>query len=270
MAHVELDRLEEEVHEARQRLKSDLAVLRAPGTFSNFKDKLVTEARTAGDDAVATAKSAATNWSERLIAEIKERAAANPVAVGAIAAGIGWRILRKPPITTMLVGYGLYSLYRTKPGELAPGAETVYQAADLAVAAKEHVQQWSKEAAEAAVHVRDVVTPAVTDTVHQLSAKAGEAVAKATGSVQALGTSSSQNLRRWGADVGATVARVTDSAQTLGAQGAESFQHFTMDREERDKMLLGVAAATLATALGVTWLRRWNERPPATLSDPSR
>jgi hypothetical protein len=69
MSHTELDRLEGDVCDARRRMKSDLEVLRALETFS---DRV-----------------------ERLIADIKERAAANPVAVGAIAAGLAWRILRR-------------------------------------------------------------------------------------------------------------------------------------------------------------------------------
>ena len=230
MARAELDNLEGDVHEARHRLKSDLEVLRAPGTFSSFKDQLVAEARQSGDDAIANAKAGATSWSERLFAEIKERAAANPVAVGAIAAGIGWRILRKPPITTMLVGYGLYSLYQTRPGQLAPGAETVYQAADAVVAAKEQVQQWSREA--------------------------GETVAEATGSMQALAASGSESARRWGADVGATAAEATGSLQAAAMRGSQSVHYMAMDQQVRDKVLLGAAAVALTTAVGLAWLRR--------------
>ena len=125
MPHPELDRLEGDVREARRRLKSDLEVLRAPETFSSFKEDVIGGARQSRDDIVADVKEAATDRVERLVADIKERAAANPVAVGAIAAGVAWRILRKPPITTMLVGYGLISLWRTKSGQPAPGAETV-------------------------------------------------------------------------------------------------------------------------------------------------
>jgi hypothetical protein len=256
MAPVELDRLEGEVHEARQRLKSDLEVLRAPESFSSFKDELVAEARQRSDDAIANAKAGATSWSERLFAEIKERAAANPVAVGAIAAGIGWRILRKPPITTMLVGYGLYSLYQTQPGRFARGAETVYQAADAAVTAKEQVQQWSREAGEAVVHARDVVVPAVSDTVQRWTGEAGETVAQATGSVQALAASGSESARRWGADAGATVVEATDALQAVAIRGAQSIRHMAMDQQERDKVLLGAAAVALTTALGLAWLRR--------------
>jgi hypothetical protein len=256
MARVELDRLEGEVHEARKRVTSDLEVLRAPGTFSSFKEELVAEAQQSGDDAIANAKAAAMSWSERLLTEIKERAAANPVAVGAIAAGIGWRILRKPPITTMLVGYGLYSLFQTRPGQLAPGAETVYQAADAAVAAKEQVQQWSKEAGEAVAQARDVVVPAAAGTVQRWTGGASETVAEATGSVQALAASGSEIARSWSADVGATVAEATGSLQTAAIRGSQSVRHMAMDQQERDNVLLGAAAVALTTALGLAWLRR--------------
>lgn len=95
MSHTELDRLEGDVCDARRRMKSDLEVPRAPETFSSFKEEVLSEARQSRDDIVADAKQAATDRVERLIADIKERAAANPVAVGAIGAGLAWRILRR-------------------------------------------------------------------------------------------------------------------------------------------------------------------------------
>lgn len=230
MARTELDRLEGDVHVARQRLKSDLEVLRSPETFSSFKDELVAGARQSGDDVMASAKAGATHWSERLIADIKERAAANPIAVGAIAAGIGWRILRKPPITTILVGYGLYSLLQTQPGRLAPGAEAVYHAADTAVAAKEQVQQWSREA--------------------------GETVAEASGSVRALAASGSESARRWGADVGVRVTEAAGSLQAMATSGSQTIHRIAVNDQQRDKALLGVAAVALTTAVVFAWLRR--------------
>ena len=179
MPHPELDRLEGDVRDARRRLKSDLEVLRAPETFSSFKEDVIGEARQSRDDIVANVKEAATDRAERLIADIKARAAANPVAVGAIAAGVAWRILRKPPITTMLVGYGLISLWRTKPGQPAPGAETVYRAADMAIEAKEQVEQWGSEAGDVIARATEVVVPAVTAIVQRWSADAGETVKNA-------------------------------------------------------------------------------------------
>src|SRR5258708_12672815 len=115
MPHIELDRLEGEVRDARRRLKSDLEVLRAPETFSSFKEDVIGEARQSRDDIVANVKKTATDRAERLVADIKARAAANPLAVGAIAAGVAWRILRKPPITTLPVPPGFLTLLPPQP-----------------------------------------------------------------------------------------------------------------------------------------------------------
>jgi len=227
MPHPELDRLEGDVREARRRLKSDLEALRAPETFSSFKEDVIGEARQSRDDIVANVKEAAANRAERLVADIKARAAANPVAVGAIAAGVAWRILRKPPITTMLVGYGLISLWRTKPGQPAPGAETVYRAADMAIEAKEQVEQWGSEAGDVIARATDVVVPAVSETV-----------------------------QRWSAGGGKAVSHATTSAEALMSSGSQSLQHIVMNKQERDKVLLVAAAVALTAALGLTCLRR--------------
>jgi hypothetical protein len=227
MPHAQLDRLEGDVRGARRRLKSDLEVLRAPETFSSFKEEMLGEVRQSRDDIIADLKEAATGRVERLIADIKERAAANPVAVGAIAAGVGWRILRKPPITTMLVGYGLISLWRIKPGQPAPGAETVYRAADMAIEAKGQVEHWGSKAGNAIARATDVVVPAVTETV-----------------------------QRWSTDVGEAASQATTSAKSLVASGSQSLQDIVTDKQERDKILLGAAAVALTAALGLVCLRR--------------
>ena len=227
MPHADLDRLEGDVRDARQRLKSDLEVLRAPETFSSFTEEVIGEARQSRDDIVANVREAASNRTERLIADIKDRAAANPVAVGVIAVGLAWRILRKPPITTMLVGYGLISLWRTEPGQPSPGAETVYRAADMAVEAKEQVEQWGSEAGDAIARATDVVIPAVTETV-----------------------------QRWSADVGEAASQASSSARSLVASGSQSLQHIMMDEQKREKVLLGAAAVALMAALGLACLKR--------------
>ena len=127
----------------------------------------------------------------------------------------------------MLVGYGLISLWRTKPGQPAPGAETVYRAADLAIEAKKQVEQWGSDAGDAVSRATDVLIPAVTETVH-----------------------------RWSTEVGKAVSQATTSAQSLAASGSQSLQHIVKDQQERDKVLLGAAAVALTAALGLACLRR--------------
>ncbi len=41
---------------------------------------------------------------------LKQRAMDNPFAVALIGAGIAWRLYKKPPVTTLLVGAGVASL----------------------------------------------------------------------------------------------------------------------------------------------------------------
>jgi hypothetical protein len=227
MSRAELDLLEGDVQGARQRLKSDLELLRTPETFADFKEQVVAETRKSRDDIIDNVKETATDKAGRFFAELKDRAAANPVAVGAIAAGIGWRILRKPPITTLLVGYGLYSLMQTKPGEPAPGAETIYSAADKALEVKKQVEQWGSEAGDAITHAAEVVVPAVTETA-----------------------------QRWSADIGEVVSQAANSAQAVVTTTSQQVQHLAADAGERDKILLGTAIIALTAALGLTCLRR--------------
>ena len=143
MAHAELDRLEGDVQEARQRLKSDLEVLRAPGTFASFKDELVEEARQSRDNAIARA----TSWSERLLAEIKQRATANPVAVGAIAAEAVRRLIHPAPanartmiwVAAVAIGVNLVTALlfaRGRERDINVRAAFQHMAADAAVSAE--------------------------------------------------------------------------------------------------------------------------------------
>ena len=99
-----LDVLESEVDAARMRLASDMVRLRSPAGLTGLRDQ-----------AMAAASSAASSTGARLWSDLKGRAAANPGATLAIGAGIAWHLARHPPISTLLVGYGLYSLMRTSP-----------------------------------------------------------------------------------------------------------------------------------------------------------
>src|SRR4030095_6704261 len=76
----ELNRLEREVEEARNRLTADLDRLRPPDTVSNFKSDLVNEARNAKDEWIGKTKDAARDGAQRLFEEVKTRAAAKPTA----------------------------------------------------------------------------------------------------------------------------------------------------------------------------------------------
>jgi hypothetical protein len=83
-------------------LSDDLARLRSPHNLAEFKEDLWAHARETKDGVVA---------------QVKARAAANPLAVAALAAGVAWRLFHRPPIATLLVGLGLVGLLRTSPSQ---------------------------------------------------------------------------------------------------------------------------------------------------------
>src|SRR4051812_8702411 len=168
MSDAELNTLERNVEQARARFADDLARLRSPSTLARFKDDAWAEARDTKDELVDKAKEAAKDGAQRLFTELKERAAANPVAALAIGAGLAWRLVHRPPIATLLVGMGVVGLLRTSArnsqpymglhdedprllhryGAGEPGLAA--RAGELAEVVKDKVQDWSAEAGEAA------------------------------------------------------------------------------------------------------------------------
>ena len=100
MGNISLLQHEHEVERSRAKLTQDLAVLCSAKTLAAFTDDLKQEAFATRDDF----------WEK-----IKARAASNPAAVAAIGAGLAWRLFQKPPITSALIGLGLFSLWKTQP-----------------------------------------------------------------------------------------------------------------------------------------------------------
>ena len=189
MSDTELNALERDVEQARARFADDLARLRSPSTLARFKDDAWAEARDTKDELVATTKEAAKDGAQRLFTELKDRAAANPVAALAIGAGLAWRLVHRPPIATLLVGMGVVGLLRTSPARnsepymglhdedprLRHGgkdARLVARAGELADVVKDKVQDWSAEAGDA---VRATATQ-VAETTTAVAERASRAL----------------------------------------------------------------------------------------------
>ena len=258
MTQTDLNQLERDVEDARERLSGDLQQLRSPATLSGFKDalwaeadesrgqlvaktketvdelvvkakesvdELVAKTKEGAGELVATTQEAIRDRARHFLADLKERAAANPAAALAIGAGLAWRIARKPPIASMLVGAGVIGLMRTNPQKVYPGAEMASQVGDFAVEVKQEVEQWGSDAGE-------------------IVARAGEIA----GSVK-------ERVERWSADTGETIWHVADAAKTLTDRGTETLYGIVQDAEERDKYLLGAAAVALVAAIGFAYQR---------------
>ena len=111
------------VEEARARFADDLAVLRSPKTLAAFTEDLKQDAIETKDELVQHARYAVESKMSGIVEDIKAKAAANPAAALTIGAGVGWYLLRHPPISTALIGLGLFSLLRTQ-ASVQPNAQT--------------------------------------------------------------------------------------------------------------------------------------------------
>jgi hypothetical protein len=114
-------------------------------------------------------KSEAISVAQRVLDDLKARAAANPAAALAIGAGIGWRLLKHPPIASALIGVGLVSLWeyasqsaaaaREKVGALA---ESTFNATeDFATSAREYAAEGLNDARVAAADISERAVHAV-------------------------------------------------------------------------------------------------------------
>jgi hypothetical protein len=230
MSAAELNALEREVELTRAKFANDLARLRSPHNIAEFKEDLWASAGEAKDS---------------VLAEVKARAAANPLAVAALAAGVAWRLFHRPPIATLLVGVGLFGLLRTSPSQadyakaedLFDPEEWTSRASDVADAAKQKVQDWSAEASQA---VRETKT-LVEETAVSMAERASDA------------------LHHAGDTARDRVTRLTDDAVSISDQASARLGAAMPDRNDRDTLLFGAAALAVTAAVGIAFQRRAHE-----------
>jgi hypothetical protein len=228
----ELNRLEREVEDARNRLTADLDRLRAPDTVSSFKSDLVNEARNAKDEWIGKTQDAARDGAWRMFEEVKNRAAANPIATAAIGAGLLWHLVRHPPITSLLVGAGVFSLIRTNPQQPSGAADMISQAGDVARSVTEKVSDWSSNAAEAAARTGELAG-SVREKVGEWTAQSRDAAQDA-------------------------ISNVTSTAADLTGRATQAMSEVIQDDRARDGLLLGAATLAIAAAVGMAYQRRAN------------
>jgi hypothetical protein len=268
MAELSLQAREREVEAARARLTANLALLRAPDTFSNFTDGL---------------KQEALNTKDAWIDSLKAKAAANPAATLAIGAGLAWRLFRNPPIASALVGLGLFSLLRTSANArrrstaeyLEEGkrqlkqqggafldkardvaADTQQKVSDrlsaLADTANEQMELWRGQAAEAAERTSAIAQQITSDVTEASRQSAADATSRAR---RATGQASSQ--------IQDFSAAAYDQAERFTRSAAATGQRLLQDEETRDNVLLGVAGAAVVAALGIACQKRIAQREDA-------
>ena len=263
MSTLELDRLEEDVAKARERVVSDVARLRSPTAFEEFKGDI---GQTFSDTA------------QRTVANLKNRAAANPVAVLAITAGLLWRFARRPPIASLLVGVGLTSLLRTNSD--SPPSPVVTRSGELLQAANERARELSEQARALSAQARETAA-ATAATVSQTASRIADRAAETTARVTEQGTRLSNDARESAARISGqaadtatrisgqasdtatrikgqaaeAAARMSEGAGQIAAQASRSADRLAAaahrafpEMSARDGFLLGVAALAVGTA----------------------
>jgi hypothetical protein len=282
MSQAQLAALERDVEQARSRFEHDLARLRSPATFSAFKDELVAEK----DELVDRAKDVARNRAQRLLEDIKDKAAANPAAVLAIGAGLAWRMVHKPPIASVLVGLGLVSLLRTSPSRTAQPYMGMYdedrgeawrerslaeRASEMAASVKgrasEAAGSMKERASEVAGSIRQrasEVAESVKEKVQDWSAEAGEATRD---TVSRLGARGSSMAERASETATTAAGQIADKAAVMTNRAASALHEAIPGQDARDKLLLGTAALAVAAAVGIAYQRRQEEQRQLELAD---
>jgi gas vesicle protein len=250
MSAAELNALERDVEQARARFADDLARLRSPANFARLKQDLWADVRDTKDEVVDKAKDAAQDGAQRLVAELKARATANPLATIAIGAGLAWRLVHRPPIATVLVGLGLIGLARTAPSQRAShpymelidedpilqrrGGDLTSHVESLADAAKEKVQDWSAQAGDA-----------LRETAGEIAEKAASVAESASDAL--LGARHAARE---------TAAEIADKAGSVATRVSQTVRDAVPDRDDRDTYLLAAAAVAVAAAVGIAYQRR--------------
>jgi gas vesicle protein len=243
LSDANIRRLELEVETAREKLATDLSRLRSPAAYADFRTGLKQDAEEVKDLIVDQAKSTTQSTLQRMVDDLKAKAAANPAATLAIGAGIAWRVFRHPPIATALIGAGLFSLLRTPPARVSGNGTADYFS---------HANERLKEqATELAGEVKDQAAAIASDVKDHAIAMA-EAVKEQ--SAQIAGASK-EKMRQWSADVEGAVRQVPDHAASLVHQASRATQSL-YDQDPRDKILLGTAGLAVMAALGVAYQRR--------------
>jgi hypothetical protein len=291
MSDPSLHQLERDVEAARGKLASDLTTLRSPATYTEFTSGLKEEALDLKDAMVDKAKSRVQSTIDDFVEDLKGRAAANPAAALAIGAGIAWRLLRHPPITTALVGVGLYSLFRTSPVQstgssdeeyLSLGKERLVQQAsdvanvvkDGAVALGENAAEKTSELVESLKDRGNAVGAVATDKATDLAGIAKERVrewstetrsstqemAGAAASTVAVASSKFEDIRRAAAD---EAIQVTSLVGAVADEYSRPLQQTLTNQESRDNLLLGAAGVAVVAALGIACQRRLKEHAEA-------
>jgi hypothetical protein len=225
-----LSQLEFEVEEARAKLANDLAILRSPQTYREFATEV---------------KSDAGSLAQRALDDLKARAATNPTAALAIGAGLGWRLIKHPPIATALVGAGLFSLWRTTPPPIDQD--------DYLSTAQQRLREQVSHATETVKDYAAEKAISAQEKVNAYATTARGSIQEATSSAVEQATETFERARE-------AATKASDNAVNAAQRATSELGRAVADQGVRDQLLLGVAGLAVAAALGIVYQRRDGDR----------
>jgi len=243
-----IDELERDVEQARARVAADIAMLRAPETYEAAKSSLMDKAFGYRDQM----RDKATGYGDSMVDTLKAKAAANPLAVAAIGAGIAWRLYKHPPITTVLVGLGLTSLLRTDPNDDSMHPRRLMEQAS------EKAMELKDRAAAQVQELRENAVGAMEEKMHEWTAAAEGAYEAAAERVTSIGSSSSDRVQPSFASTGDPEAlgvrrrgmRSPTADLPYPSDEMRTFEH-QGSGDRRDAYLLGIAALAVGGAVAL-------------------
>ena len=237
-----LNQLEADVEAARAKLAADTAVAKSGETHSQFFHDAQQDLRHLKDTIISNATNTAKSKAADLVETLKAKAAQNPAAVLAIAAGVGWRIYKSPPIASALVGLGLYSLLKSDAVPTTNPLET----------AKRRAKEQIDTAAEAARSGAASVTNSIVEKVDEMTQPAREAGGEVLSQER-------RHLHDAQDAIAATAKRTKDnlSASFDGKRTARAAPLARVDSTQfQDTALLAFAGIAVAASLGLAWQKR--------------
>jgi hypothetical protein len=258
----DLSALEAEVEAARAQLSDSLQNLTRPSISEavkhdirsyaeTVKEQVVEKISTTRSQLVSNAREASRRQVHSLTDSLRERAAANPLALILIGAGIGWRLYHRPPIATLLVGAGAASLFMNSsrraarhfdeyhnpyrsdhPGGYVPGGVAGYgypveeraprpSLRERAESLGETVEQGAGAARAKASDLAFVASEKASDIAAAVSDKAGDLAAQVTDKASQLAARVSDAAQSGRARVADTASAALETASATAGQIGE-------------------------------------------------
>jgi ElaB/YqjD/DUF883 family membrane-anchored ribosome-binding protein len=263
----EVDALERDVEAARARLVNRVAQLKAP-PISGVKDELVADATEYKDEVIDSARQKVTSAIDEFVSDLKRRAAANPVAVAAIGAGVAWRIWQKPPIATLLVGAGVAALFGRssvpeidvdpydpdRPTGYVPGGVAGYGYGTTAGAIEQKVIGGAtvtlETAREKASELRDRATE-LKDSALRSAGEIRDNVVRSVGEFRDSAVHSASELRENAVRSGGQAVDTLASYASDARRRAGPAREYAEDVVRDNGIYLGLAALAVGAAAGI-------------------